>query len=163
MPNMQWNHEADAKLLAAILKVHSFSVSYQALAEEMGQDCTPKAVTHRIAKLKAIAKGSGNTSASAPSTPRKPRTPAKKGATTDSSKKRKRGSGSVVSGSVVASIETDGPGGFKAAQHTYDEDDDDDEELPVVKREKSDAEGEEDAAAVYAERVYGDYAGELDI
>ncbi|KAF3931799.1 hypothetical protein ABW19_dt0208126 [Dactylella cylindrospora] len=60
---MRWDNHADAKLFMAVLKVHSLKLNYEAIAEYMGDNCTSKAVSHRIAKLKNI----GGEPASAPS------------------------------------------------------------------------------------------------
>lgn len=49
--------------------MHDTKINYQALAAEMGPECTPKAITHQIAKIKATGK---TESGGAPnSTPRK--------------------------------------------------------------------------------------------
>ncbi|KAI9714715.1 MAG: hypothetical protein M1820_000004 [Bogoriella megaspora] len=50
---MSWDASADAKLFAAVLKIHDVRPDYQQLAAEMGPDCTPKAVQHRFATIKA--------------------------------------------------------------------------------------------------------------
>ncbi|KAL9128746.1 MAG: hypothetical protein Q9217_002625 [Psora testacea] len=38
-----------------VLKIHKVKLDYQALATAMGNDVTPKAITHRIAKLRSMA------------------------------------------------------------------------------------------------------------
>ncbi|KAM0704967.1 hypothetical protein Q7P35_007754 [Cladosporium inversicolor] len=53
-----WNAETEAKLLAGLFKVCDIKVGSQQLkelAEIIGPDCTPKAVTHRLAKFKKMA------------------------------------------------------------------------------------------------------------
>ncbi|GAB7323440.1 hypothetical protein MBLNU13_g05892t1 [Cladosporium sp. NU13] len=53
-----WNAETEAKLLAGLFKVCEIKVGTQQLkelAEIIGPDCTPKAVTHRLAKFKKMA------------------------------------------------------------------------------------------------------------
>ncbi|KAE9963351.1 hypothetical protein EG328_011494 [Venturia inaequalis] len=70
---MNWGPEADAKLFAAVLKVHDIKVNYAALAAEMGSDCTAKAITHRIAKIKSDGKASSTGAASTPTTPKRAR------------------------------------------------------------------------------------------
>ncbi|KAF3921402.1 hypothetical protein ABW21_db0200684 [Orbilia brochopaga] len=70
---MRWDATADAKLFMAVLKVHSLKLNYDAIAKLMGEDCTAKAISHRIAKLKNLSGevGGASTSASAPNTPTK--------------------------------------------------------------------------------------------
>ncbi|KAK3170004.1 hypothetical protein OEA41_009389 [Lepraria neglecta] len=52
---MQWGPEVDAKLFMYVLKIHNVKLDYQALALAMGNDVTPKAITHRIARLRQVA------------------------------------------------------------------------------------------------------------
>ncbi|KAI9765382.1 MAG: hypothetical protein M1835_007418 [Candelina submexicana] len=52
---MTWNDKADVRLFIHVLKIHSVRLDYPALAAAMGENVTPKALSHRIAKLKAIA------------------------------------------------------------------------------------------------------------
>ncbi|TKA63233.1 hypothetical protein B0A49_08466 [Cryomyces minteri] len=52
---MVWNAQADAKLFAAVLKVHDLKLDKEALAQEMGPDCTAYAIAHRIKKIKTDA------------------------------------------------------------------------------------------------------------
>ncbi|EME82184.1 uncharacterized protein MYCFIDRAFT_83566 [Pseudocercospora fijiensis CIRAD86] len=52
---MDWTPQAEAKLIAAIFQVCDIKISsaeYAALAKIMGPECTPKAITHRVTKLK---------------------------------------------------------------------------------------------------------------
>ncbi|KAF8245757.1 hypothetical protein K440DRAFT_662536 [Wilcoxina mikolae CBS 423.85] len=49
---MQWNDQADARLFANVLKLHVVKLDYLALAKAMGNGVTPKAISHRIAKIK---------------------------------------------------------------------------------------------------------------
>ncbi|KAF8540765.1 hypothetical protein BDD12DRAFT_804269 [Trichophaea hybrida] len=65
---MQWNDQADARLFANVLKLHVVKLDYLALAKAMGNGTislplttcrsltppgvTPKAISHRIAKIK---------------------------------------------------------------------------------------------------------------
>ncbi|KAI6797831.1 hypothetical protein KC332_g13482 [Hortaea werneckii] len=56
---MVWNAETDAKLLSAILQVYDVKINGVKLAEVaalMGPECTPKALTHRLAKFRSLAK-----------------------------------------------------------------------------------------------------------
>ncbi|MCJ1336478.1 choline dehydrogenase 7 [Bachmanniomyces sp. S44760] len=62
---MNWDEKADAKLFAYVLKLHDIKVNYPALAEAMGSDCTPKAITHRIAKIKSSLKDGANSGTNA--------------------------------------------------------------------------------------------------
>ncbi|MCJ1244220.1 hypothetical protein MMC30_001418 [Trapelia coarctata] len=71
---MKWGHEADAKLLAAVIRIHNIKLDYPALAAAMGDDCTSKALMHRFAKLKSVANGIGTLDSATPTT-----TPAKRG------------------------------------------------------------------------------------
>ncbi|KAA8894510.1 hypothetical protein FN846DRAFT_922921 [Sphaerosporella brunnea] len=49
---MQWNDQADARLFANVLKLHVVKLDYPALAKAMGNGVTPKAISHRISKIK---------------------------------------------------------------------------------------------------------------
>ncbi|KAL7270333.1 hypothetical protein RUND412_006969 [Rhizina undulata] len=49
---MQWNDHADARLFANVLKLHVVKLDYPALAKSMGEGVTPKAISHRISKIK---------------------------------------------------------------------------------------------------------------
>ncbi|KAL8886421.1 MAG: hypothetical protein Q9215_005872 [Flavoplaca cf. flavocitrina] len=91
---MTWNDTAQAHLLQCILNRHApAKVDYQGLEKDMralGYDCTAKALTHRVQKLRAVPSTgvSGNesdattptaTPAKAPATTKKPRaSPTKK-------------------------------------------------------------------------------------
>ncbi|KAJ6262217.1 hypothetical protein Dda_3022 [Drechslerella dactyloides] len=70
---MRWDGTADAKLFMAVLKVHSLKLNYDAIAKLMGEDCTAKAISHRIAKLKTLSGEASGASASnsTPNTPTK--------------------------------------------------------------------------------------------
>ncbi|KXT02237.1 hypothetical protein AC578_5102 [Pseudocercospora eumusae] len=67
---MDWTPATEAKLIAAIFQVCDIKISsaeYIELAKIMGPECTPKALTHRVAKFKLgggegveIAKKKGN-------------------------------------------------------------------------------------------------------
>ncbi|EPS41066.1 hypothetical protein H072_5050 [Dactylellina haptotyla CBS 200.50] len=74
---MRWDSTADAKLFLAVLKVHSLKLNYEAIAKLMGEDCTAKAISHRIAKLKNLGGDVGSPS-SIPNTPTKAKTPTKR-------------------------------------------------------------------------------------
>ncbi|KAM0719171.1 hypothetical protein Q7P37_005076 [Cladosporium fusiforme] len=53
-----WNAETEAKLLAGLFKVCDIKVSgdqLKELAKIIGPDCTPKAITHRISKIRNAA------------------------------------------------------------------------------------------------------------
>ncbi|KAI7462086.1 hypothetical protein KC351_g16513 [Hortaea werneckii] len=68
---MVWNAETDAKLLSAILQVYDVKINGVKLAEVaalMGPECTPKALTHRLAKFRSLAKttGTGDEAATKP-------------------------------------------------------------------------------------------------
>ncbi|WEW56383.1 hypothetical protein PRK78_001826 [Emydomyces testavorans] len=65
---MQWNHQADARLLVAIIKTGP-KLNLKAIAEFMGDDCTEYALQHRIRKLQKLA--ASKSDASAPATPTK--------------------------------------------------------------------------------------------
>ncbi|KAL2050878.1 hypothetical protein ABVK25_008776 [Lepraria finkii] len=62
---MQWGPDVDAKLFMYVLKIHNVKLDYQALAMAMGNDVTPKAIIHRIAKLRQAANEHSSPSASA--------------------------------------------------------------------------------------------------
>ncbi|KAG0636947.1 hypothetical protein HOY80DRAFT_1053066 [Tuber brumale] len=57
---MQWNDQADARLFANVLKHHVVKLDYQQLARAMGDNVTPKAISHRIAKIKEKAQAHRN-------------------------------------------------------------------------------------------------------
>ncbi|KAF2718343.1 hypothetical protein K431DRAFT_315016 [Polychaeton citri CBS 116435] len=94
---MTWDAQADAKLLQVIIKVYNIKAVGDKLAEVaemMGPDCTAKALTHRIAKLKnsantGTAHGAGWGQKTAAPKERTPATPAENSGA--SSRKRKRG------------------------------------------------------------------------
>ncbi|KAK2766228.1 hypothetical protein FQN54_007744 [Arachnomyces sp. PD_36] len=65
---MNWNDQADAKLLIGIIKTAKPKIDYDALAAYMGEGCTAYGIQHRIRKIQAKANESGD---SAPSTPSK--------------------------------------------------------------------------------------------
>ncbi|GES58708.1 AT hook motif protein [Aspergillus terreus] len=78
---INWNEQADARLLVGVLTTTHQKLDYKALAEFMGRDCTVSAVQHRIQRLKEKIKmppsDSGSVSASATPTPTA--SPAKRG------------------------------------------------------------------------------------
>ncbi|KAF2756014.1 hypothetical protein EJ05DRAFT_512584 [Pseudovirgaria hyperparasitica] len=98
---MNWDTATEAKLFSLLLRESKLSLSADILkriATEMGPECTPKAITHRIAKLRALGATAGDgtppdANSSAPATPKKTR--AKKAPATPKSAKGKR-SKSVV-------------------------------------------------------------------
>ncbi|KAI5787238.1 hypothetical protein EDC01DRAFT_779675 [Geopyxis carbonaria] len=53
---MQWNDQADARLFSNVLRIHVVKLDYHALAKAMGNGVTPKAISHRISKIKEKAK-----------------------------------------------------------------------------------------------------------
>ncbi|GAB7347886.1 hypothetical protein MBLNU459_g5412t1 [Dothideomycetes sp. NU459] len=58
---MNWDGEADRKLLLAILKTHAIKVDSDAIAADLSTEsskCTPRAVEERLKKLKKMASGS---------------------------------------------------------------------------------------------------------
>lgn len=52
---MQWGPDSDAKFFMHVLKIHNVKLDYGALAIAMGNDVTPKALVHRVAKLRSMA------------------------------------------------------------------------------------------------------------
>ncbi|KAI9875731.1 MAG: hypothetical protein M1830_008061 [Pleopsidium flavum] len=52
---MHWNDKTDVKLFLHVLKIHNVKLNYEALAAAMGSDVTPKAISHRISRLRTIA------------------------------------------------------------------------------------------------------------
>ncbi|KAL2004824.1 hypothetical protein VTN00DRAFT_3097 [Thermoascus crustaceus] len=68
---MTWNHQVDAKLLVAVIKVGKPKLDFDALAKFMGEGCTAYAIQHRIRKLQAKANGKDQDDKSAPTTPSK--------------------------------------------------------------------------------------------
>ncbi|KAF2005392.1 hypothetical protein P154DRAFT_559929 [Amniculicola lignicola CBS 123094] len=70
---VQWTQDKDMVILNAILQFNNIKISKELLefcASAIGEGCTSKAVTHRIANIKARASAiTGPTSASGPSTP----------------------------------------------------------------------------------------------
>ncbi|KAL8921997.1 MAG: hypothetical protein Q9208_005451 [Pyrenodesmia sp. 3 TL-2023] len=64
---MKWDAAADASLFKCVLKVHDVKPNYGELAKEMkelGYDCTPKALTHRIGNIRKSTGGPTDASAS---------------------------------------------------------------------------------------------------
>ncbi|KAF7513328.1 hypothetical protein GJ744_009749 [Endocarpon pusillum] len=72
-----WTAENDLKLASAIIALHQVKVSKddcERLARIIGDDCTAKAITHRVAKFREAATklgltGDGDAAAAAPATP----------------------------------------------------------------------------------------------
>ncbi|KAH0343525.1 hypothetical protein KCU81_g5142, partial [Aureobasidium melanogenum] len=63
---MTWDAAADAKLFTAVMAVYDIKISgaqNERIAKLMGDDVTPKAITHRLSKIKSQALATG------PSTP----------------------------------------------------------------------------------------------
>ncbi|KAK4920839.1 hypothetical protein LTR28_012838, partial [Elasticomyces elasticus] len=71
---MTWTPQADAKLFAAVVKVYEIKLGggekLQQIARLMGSDCTAKAITHRIAKIKSEAASLSPSASVAPPRPR---------------------------------------------------------------------------------------------
>lgn len=68
---MNWNGEADAKLLIAILKNSDVKVDLDGIAKQLTTDtttCTPRAVQEHLKKLRKIAQGNADPSSPAKST-----------------------------------------------------------------------------------------------
>ncbi|KAL4907430.1 hypothetical protein BDW74DRAFT_124279 [Aspergillus multicolor] len=53
---MNWTDQADVKMLLAIITSANAKVDYKAIAEYMGSECTPKAIQHRMQRLREKAK-----------------------------------------------------------------------------------------------------------
>ncbi|KAK5999780.1 hypothetical protein QM012_005186 [Aureobasidium pullulans] len=73
---MTWDAAADAKLFTVVMAVYDIKISgaqNDRIAKMMGDDVTPKAITHRLSKIKAQA--SSFSSSSTPSSSRKRNTP----------------------------------------------------------------------------------------
>ncbi|KAG9594380.1 hypothetical protein KCU77_g10715, partial [Aureobasidium melanogenum] len=90
---MTWDAAADAKLFTVVMAVYDIKISgaqNEKIAKLMGDDVTPKAITHRLSKIKAQA------SSFDPSTP--------------STSSRKRGTPSSKSTSTKTPITTKGKG-----------------------------------------------------
>ncbi|KAI5248177.1 hypothetical protein E4T43_01506 [Aureobasidium subglaciale] len=76
---MNWNATADAKLFTAVMVVYDVKISgaqVSKIAQIMGDDCTAKAITHRLSKLK---NGTSFPATSASATPKTPASSARKG------------------------------------------------------------------------------------
>ncbi|MCJ1267097.1 hypothetical protein MMC22_006982 [Lobaria immixta] len=74
---MQWGNEADLQLFKILLKTHEVKVDYKVLAEAMGNGITPKAITHRIGRIRTLP-GPGDDGDTTPtSTPKAKGTPKK--------------------------------------------------------------------------------------
>lgn len=61
--------EADQKLMMAIIATHSITINFAAVAEHMGNVCTPRAVQERLKKIKKTGAGAGEVN-STPATPK---------------------------------------------------------------------------------------------
>ncbi|KAK2837005.1 hypothetical protein FQN49_006501 [Arthroderma sp. PD_2] len=53
MGNITWNESADAKLLFAIISTSVTRIDYAAVAKILGNECTPNAIKHRLARIKS--------------------------------------------------------------------------------------------------------------
>ncbi|DAA77063.1 TPA_exp: Uncharacterized protein A8136_6829 [Trichophyton benhamiae CBS 112371] len=60
-----WDDKLDAKLLFAIISMSAPKINYDAVAKIIGNDCTPKAIRHRLARIKLKA-DQGNSASSSP-------------------------------------------------------------------------------------------------
>ncbi|KAF2238535.1 hypothetical protein EV356DRAFT_528992 [Viridothelium virens] len=127
---MTWDSHADARLFAAVLKTADVKLNYQALAAEMGPECTPKAIMHRIGGIKARGR-EGPTAPSKPSTPTPTKPLPTKRKTIDmnvsgtpSKRGRKRGGGTPRGGRAAGANSRN----KKQATPVSDDDDDDEEE-----------------------------------
>ncbi|KAH7348111.1 hypothetical protein BKA66DRAFT_576300 [Pyrenochaeta sp. MPI-SDFR-AT-0127] len=70
---VQWTAEKDQIILRGIFKFHDIKSStplLKYLANEIGEDCTPKAVSHRLNNIRNT--GAARNSGSVPSTPSRP-------------------------------------------------------------------------------------------
>ncbi|THY58999.1 hypothetical protein D6C97_04242 [Aureobasidium pullulans] len=57
---MTWDAAADAKLFTVVMAVYDIKISgaqNDKIAQMMGSDCTPKAITHRLSKIRAQGAG----------------------------------------------------------------------------------------------------------
>ncbi|EEQ33982.1 hypothetical protein McanMca71_002830 [Microsporum canis] len=63
--NIVWNDAANAKLLFAIISTSNAKVDYKAVAEIMGNGCTPIAIQRRLSRIKSKVVPDGNTSSPA--------------------------------------------------------------------------------------------------
>ncbi|KAI5205790.1 hypothetical protein E4T39_02813 [Aureobasidium subglaciale] len=117
---MIWNAAADAKLFTAVMAVYDVKISgtqVSKIAQMMGEDCTPKAITHRLSKLRSTG------TVSSPSTSATPKTPF--------SSTRKTGK---FSGSGTPSKSAKGKNSGLSATHTiatlmHDDHEDDEEDF----------------------------------
>ena len=51
--------EADQKLMMAIITTHAIAIDFAAVAKQMGNICTPRAVQERLKKVKKAGAGAG--------------------------------------------------------------------------------------------------------
>ncbi|KAF2275302.1 uncharacterized protein EI97DRAFT_502212 [Westerdykella ornata] len=128
---VNWSSVEDAKLLAGILEFTNIPMNkglLEYLAAKIGQDCTPKAVSHRLANIKNRAKGTGGGSSggkgSTLSTPSTPKTPRSKSLATTTGLLGVKASGKKTGKTVVSN----GFGGIRDGKGnaTYVSDGDDD-------------------------------------
>ncbi|PLB45246.1 hypothetical protein P170DRAFT_479765 [Aspergillus steynii IBT 23096] len=56
---MNWNDQADARLLVAILQTMTGKLDTAAIAKHMGTECTVSAIQHRIQRIKEKAANAG--------------------------------------------------------------------------------------------------------
>ncbi|KAF2026634.1 hypothetical protein EK21DRAFT_115582 [Setomelanomma holmii] len=78
---VNWNAEKDQIILKGIFKFHDIKSSaplLKYLSEQIGEGCTPKAVSHRLNNIRNHGKplANGTSPAKTPTTPRTPKTPA---------------------------------------------------------------------------------------
>ncbi|EFR00825.1 hypothetical protein MGYG_03829 [Nannizzia gypsea CBS 118893] len=65
-----WDDRVDAKLLFAIITTSATKIDYKAVAEIIGEGCTPKAIQHRLARIKLKANEGNRESSSPAKTPK---------------------------------------------------------------------------------------------
>ncbi|KAI5251809.1 hypothetical protein E4T42_03941 [Aureobasidium subglaciale] len=104
---MNWNAATDAKLFTAVMAVYDVKISgaqVSKIAQIMGDDCTAKAITHRLSKLK---NGTFFPATSASATPKIPASSARKGkSSNDSATPSKSGKGKGSGLSATHTITT---------------------------------------------------------
>ncbi|MCJ1462304.1 hypothetical protein MMC07_000904 [Pseudocyphellaria aurata] len=137
---MQWGNEADVQLFKILLKTHDVKIDYKVLAEGMGNGITPKAITHRIGKIRSLPAEDGEGNPSPIITPKPvtskpekkpPRARAKAAATGSPTKGKERAKGKKRS---AATIENSGDETYCEARGIQENQDG--EESPTKKKVK---------------------------
>ncbi|KAH0290595.1 hypothetical protein M436DRAFT_62014 [Aureobasidium namibiae CBS 147.97] len=144
---MSWDAAADAKLFTVVMAVYDIKITgaqNEKIAKMMGEetktDVTPKAITHRLSKIKAQAASFSHVAPGTPASARKrPSTPSNSGKTskTPASKGKSFGIANKIlgpNGRVLSATHT-----ITTLMHDDGQDDEEDFDTPTKSRVKTEA------------------------